>query len=85
MSLIAALMIGLLLGVVADRTKHDSGAGLRVDLAVGAAGAVAGALVVQLVDAVPLDQLSGWSVALGSVASLSSLVVYRSFAVPRQT
>ncbi|MBN8613214.1 MAG: hypothetical protein J0L92_21660 [Deltaproteobacteria bacterium] len=85
MSLIAALMIGLLLGVVADRTKRDSGVGLRVDLAVGAAGAVAGALVVQLVDAVPLDRLSGWSVAFGLFASLSALVVYRSFAVPRKS
>lgn len=78
--MIASLFVGLVFGAVANRTHRESRGALRTDLVAGGVGGFAGGLLVQVVDSVAFDELSGWSIALAMLASLASLVVTRSFA-----
>jgi uncharacterized membrane protein YeaQ/YmgE (transglycosylase-associated protein family) len=84
MSMLASLIVGLVFGAVANRTHRESGGGLRSDLAAGGVGGLAGGLLVQVVDALAIDALSGWSIAFAALCAVSSLIVVRSFAFPRR-
>lgn len=82
--MIIALSIGFFLGALTHRTSRESSVSLPSDVIMGGLGGFAGGLLVHVVDAVPFDRLSGWSVAFALLGALSSLIVYRAFVFPRR-
>jgi|SwirhisoilCB2_FD_contig_31_33193551_length_452_multi_2_in_0_out_0_2 uncharacterized membrane protein YeaQ/YmgE (transglycosylase-associated protein family) len=76
MSVISWLALGLVAGFLGSKMVNRSGSGLLLDLILGMLGAVAGGFVLDTFGAPGADGFNIYSLLVGAVCSILSLLIY---------